>query len=147
MIVRNIVDECRSEFGDRFKFYLTGSYVRNEKGFKDYDIAIYDNEDNSNDWENLLSKFYNKKEDDGKLIDAQISQYIPEVIEMTGKELYKNRDKAVKRYIYSDKTPKDWKYCIYRNVSGNLWAKEITLVSPKHKRMGLDKVPKIYKEI
>lgn len=147
MRVRNIIDKCRSEFGDRFNFYLTGSYARNEKVFKDYDIAIYDNENNNNDWENLLSKFYNKKEDDGKLIDAQIDQFTKDIMNMNGKQLYDNRDKIVKRYFYSDKKIEDWDYVKYKNISGHLWEKEIMLVKPKHRSMGLDRVKRLYKEI
>ena len=154
-VVNNIVNKCKSRYGDRFKYYLTGSYARNEESFKDYDIAIYDTENDNRDWESLLKLFFNKYQKDGKSIDAQISQYIPEVIKMTGKELYKNRDRIVKRYTYSDenlgkyngKVRKDWGYVKYKNVNGNLWEKEVMLVKPKHRLMGLDKIKRIYVEI
>ena len=98
-------------------------------------------------WESLLKSFYNKKEKDGRPIDAQISQYIPEVKKMNGKELYKNRDKIVKRYFYSSKKLKNWKYILYNNIYGNLWEKQIMLVKPKHRAMGLDKIKRVYLEL
>jgi|TARA_R100000789_G_scaffold28960_1_gene32409 predicted nucleotidyltransferase len=146
-VVNNIVNKCKSKYGDRFKYYLTGSYARNEESFKDYDIAIYDTENDNKDWESLLKLFFNKYQKDGKSIDAQISQYIPEVMQMTGQELYKNRDRIVKRYVYSDETLEDWEYIKYNNIYGNLWEKQIMLVKPKHRSMGLDKIQRIYMEI
>jgi len=146
-VVNKIVSDCRDKYKDRFKYYLTGSYARNESGFRDYDIAIYDNGDDNKDWESILKLFYDKNEKDDKPIDAQISQYIPEVIKMTGKELYKNRDRIVKRYVYSNEKLEDWKYIKYNNIYGNLWEKQVMLVKPKHRAMGLDKIKRIYIEI
>ena len=146
-VVNNIVSNCRDKHKDRFKYYLTGSYARNESGFKDYDIAIYDNENDNKDWESLLEFFYNKNEKDGKYIDTQISQYIPEVMQMTGNELYENRDMIVKRYVYSSEKLEDWEYIKYNNIYGNLWEKQVMLVKPKHRAMGLDKIRRIYIEI
>ena len=145
--VVSIVRKCKSQYGDRFKYYFTGSYARNEVGFKDYDIAIYDTKNNIKDWELMLKLFYNKNENDGKSIDAQISQYIPEVMKMSGKELYKNRDRIVKRYVYSDEILEDFESCKYKKVYNNLWEKEITLVPEKHRLNGLDKIERIYKKI
>ena len=146
-VVNKIVSDCRDKYKDRFKYYLTGSYARNESGFRDYDIAIYDNGDDNKDWESMLKLFYDKNEKDDKPIDAQISQYIPEVMQMTGKELYKNRDRIVKRYVYSNEKLEDWKYIKYNNIYGNLWEKQVMLVKPKHRAMGLDKIKRIYIEI
>ena len=146
-VVNKIVSDCRDKYKDRFKYYLTGSYARNESGFRDYDIAIYDNGDDNKDWESMLKLFYDKNEKDDKPIDAQISQYIPEVMQMTGKELYRNRDRIVKRYVYSNEKLEDWKYIKYNNIYGNLWEKQVMLVKPKHRAMGLDKIKRIYIEI
>ena len=146
-VVNKIVSDCRDKYKDRFKYYLTGSYARNESGFRDYDIAIYDNGDENKDWESMLKLFYDKNEKDDKPIDAQISQYIPEVMQMTGKELYTNRDRIVKRYVYSNEKLEDWKYIKYNNIYGNLWEKQVMLVKPKHRAMGLDKIKRIYIEI
>ena len=120
-VVNNIVKNCRNKYKDRFKYYLTGSYARNESGFKDYDIAIYDNENDNKDWESLLSMFFNVKESDGKLIDAQVDQMTNVIMRMSGNIMYKNRDEMVKRYIYSDEKLEDWKYIKYKNLYGNLW--------------------------
>ena len=146
-VVNKIVSDCRYKYKDRFKYYLTGSYARNENGFRDYDIAIYDNGDDNKDWESILKLFYDKNEKDDKPIDAQISQYIPEVMQMTGKELFKNRDRIVKRYVYSNEKLEDWEYIKYNNIYGNLWEKQVMLVKPKHRAMGLDKIKRIYIEI
>ena len=146
-VVNKIVSDCRDKYKDRFKYYLTGSYARNESGFRDYDIAIYDNGDDNKDWESILKLFYDKNEKDDKPIDAQISQYIPEVMQMTGKELYINRDRIVKRYVYSNEKLEDWEYIKYNNIYGNLWEKQVMLVKPKHRAMGLDKIKRIYIEI
>tara|TARA_R100000152_G_C6740001_1_gene163828 strand:- start:550 stop:996 length:447 start_codon:yes stop_codon:yes gene_type:complete len=146
-VVNNIVRNCRNKYKDRFKYYLTGSYARNESGFKDYDIAIYDNENDNKDWESLLSMFFNVKESDGKLIDAQVDQMTNVIMRMSGDILYENRDEMVKRYIYSDEKLEDWKYIKYKNLYGNLWEKEIMLVKPKHRDMGLDKIKRMYIEI
>ena len=146
-VVNNILSNCRNQYKDRFKYYLTGSYARNESGFKDYDIAIYDNENDNKDWESLLSMFFNVKESDGKLIDAQVDQMTNVIMRMSGDILYENRDEMVKRYIYSDEKLEDWKYIKYKNLYGNLWEKEIMLVKPKHRDMGLDKIKRMYIEI
>ena len=146
-VVNNIVNKCKSKYGDRFEYYLTGSYARNESLFIDYDIAIYDDKNNNSDWEDLLEMFYNKTESDGKIIDAQIDQKVKVYRIMSGDILYKNRNSLVKRYVYSDKKLEDYSYVRYKNIYGNLWEKEIILVKPKHQRMGLDKIKRIYKEI
>ena len=146
-VVNKIVSDCRNKYKDRFKYYLTGSYARNEVGFKDYDIAVYDKNNDNKDWESLLELFHNKNEKDGKPIDTQISQYIPEVMQMSGKELYENRDMVVKRYVYSNEKLEDWEYIKYNNIYGNLWEKQVMLVKPKHRAMGLDKIRRIYIEI
>ena len=146
-VVNNIVNKCKSKYKDRFKYYLTGSYARNEVGFKDYDIAVYDTNNDNKDWESVLELFHNKNEKDGKPIDTQISQYIPEVMQMSGKELYENRDMVVKRYVYSSEKLEDWEYIKYNNIYGNLWEKQVMLVKPKHRAMGLDKIKRVYIEI
>ena len=146
-VVNKIISNCRDKYKDRFKYYLTGSYARNEVGFKDYDIAVYDTNNDNKDWESVLELFHNKNEKDGKPIDTQISQYIPEVMQMSGKELYENRDMVVKRYVYSSEKLEDWEYIKYNNIYGNLWEKQVMLVKPKHRAMGLDKIRRIYIEI
>jgi uncharacterized membrane-anchored protein len=97
--VHNIVSKLKQKYKDRFEFYFTGGYARNENGFRDYDVAIYDTEDDNKDWEYLLGEFYKKKESDGKPIDAQISQYIPVVIKMTGKILVNIMDRLEKTVV------------------------------------------------
>ena len=146
-VVNNIVNECKSKYGDRFEYYLTGSYARNESSFIDYDINIYDDKNNNKDWEDLLEMFYKKTESDGKTIDAQIDQNVKVYKRMSGDILYKNRNSFVRRYVYSDKKLEDYSYVRYNNIYGNLWEKKVRLVKPKHRRMGLDKVKRIYKEI
>jgi len=146
-VVNNIVSNCRDKYKDRFKYYLTGSYARNEVGFKDYDILIYDNNNNNKDWESLLSMFFNEKESDGKIIDAQIDQMTNVIMRMSGSTLYDNRDEMVNRYIYSSEKLEDWDYIKYNNIYGNLWEKQVMLVNPKHRAMGLDKIKRIYIEI
>ena len=105
-VVNNIVNKCKSKYGDRFEYYLTGSYARNEPSFIDYDINIYDGKNDNKDWEDLLGMFYNKTESDGKIIDAQIDQKVKVYRIMSGDILYKNRNSLVKRYVYSDKSLK-----------------------------------------
>jgi hypothetical protein len=146
-VVNKIVSDCRNKYKDRFKYYLTGSYARNEVGFKDYDILIYDNNNNNKDWESLLSMFFNEKESDGKIIDAQIDQMTNVIMRMSGSTLYDNRDGMVNRYIYSSEKLEDWDYIKYNNIYGNLWEKQVMLVNPKHRAMGLDKIKRIYIEI
>ena len=146
-VVNKIVSDCRNKYKDRFKYYLTGSYARNEVGFKDYDIAIYDNENYNKDWESLLSMFFNVKELDGKLIDAQVDQMTNVIMRMSGSTLYDNRDEMVNRYVYSSEKLEDWEYIKYNNIYGNLWEKQVMLVKPKHRAMGLDKIRRIYIEI
>ena len=146
-VVNNIVNKCKSKYGDRFKYYLTGSYARNEVGFKDYDIAIYDKDNDNKDWESLLSMFSNEKESDGKIIDAQIDQMTNVIMRMSGSTLYDNRDEMVNRYVYSDVKLEDWEYIKYNNIYGNLWEKQVMLVKPKRRAMGLDKIKRVYIEI
>ncbi len=103
-VVNSIVSNLKIKHGNRFIFYLTGSFARNEKDFKDYDIAVYDNYNNKKDWEPLLKSFYNKKLE-------------------------------------------NWDFIKYTNIYGNLWEKQIMLVKPKHRDMGLDKIKRIYVEL
>ena len=91
--------------------------------------------------------FFKKKEKDGKSIDTQIDQMTKVIMRMSGQVLYQNRNEKVKRYVYSDEKLKNWKYIKYNNLYGNLWEKEIMLVKPKHKAMGLDKIKRIYIKI
>ena len=60
--------------------------------------------------------FFNVKESDGKLIDAQVDQMTNVIMRMSGDILYENRDEMVKRYIYSDEKLEDWKYIKYKNL-------------------------------
>ena len=78
-VVNNIVRNCRDNYKDRFKYYLTGSYARNEVDFNDYDIAIYDNENDNKDWELLLKLFYNKNERDAKHVAGSKPGSITEI--------------------------------------------------------------------
>ena len=144
-VVNKIVNKCKKKYGDRFEYYLTGSYARNEPLFIDYDINIYDDKNDNKDWEDLLKMFHNIKESDGKIIDAQIDQNVKVYKRMSGDILYKNRNNFVKRYVYSDQKLEDYSYVKFNNVYGNLWEKKVKLVKPKHRRMGLDKVKRIYK--
>jgi hypothetical protein len=146
-VVNQIVYLCKSKYENRFDFYITGSYARNESNFKDYDIAIYDNKNEKHNWEDILYLFYNQFEDDGKPIDAQIDQMTNVIRRMNGDILYDNRNELVKRYVYSTENLKDDEYIKYNNVYGNLWEKEIILVKHKHQYMGLDKIKRIYKEL
>ena len=144
-IVNRIISKCKNRFGKRYKYFLTGSKARNENKYNDYDIAIYDTKNDSSDWEMVLSLFKNQKIK--KPIDAQITQYVLDVIKMNGKEIYKNRNKMVKRYIYSKNIIKNSKEALYKNISNNLWEKTAKLVSYKHRAMGLDKIKRIYIEL
>tara|TARA_R100001530_G_scaffold104966_1_gene73191 strand:+ start:638 stop:1087 length:450 start_codon:yes stop_codon:yes gene_type:complete len=146
-VVNSIVDTYKSKYTDRFIFYMTGSYARNETDFKDYDISIYDNQNECRDWEDVLYLFYNQFEDDGKPIDAQVDQMTRVINRMSGDTLHNYKDELVKRYVYSSKKLKDYGYIKYENIYGNLWQKEVLLVNPKHRDMGLDKIKRIYKEI
>jgi len=146
-VVKTLVKHCRQKYGNRFEFFITGSYARNEKDFKDYDIAIYDNDNECKQWEDILNVFYNKTEMDDKPIDAQVDQMFKVVSRMSGDTLYKYKDELVKRYIYSTVDLKDKKNVKYENIYGNLWQKEVLLVNPKHRKMGLDKIQRISMEL
>ena len=146
-VVNKLVDSCKSKYGDRFEFFYTGGYARNERNITDYDIAIYDNDNNTDDWEDVLKVFHNKKEHDDTPIDAQIDQMFKVVSRMSGDNIYNNRDMRVDRYVYSDNDMEDIGHVKYDNVSGNLWKKEVFLVNPKHRKMGLDKLRRASKVI
>ena len=94
-VVNKIVNKCKKKYGDRFEYYITGSYARNEPLFIDYDINIYDDKNDNKDWEDLLKMFHNIKESDGKIIDAQIDQNVKVYKRMSGDILYKNRNNFV----------------------------------------------------
>ena len=146
-VVKRLVKHCKSKYGRRFEFFYTGSYARNENDVKDYDVVIYDNKNDCRDWEDVLSYFHNKVESDDKPIDAQVDQMFKVVSRMSGNTLYKYRDELVKRYVYSDKDLKDSKNVKYDNIYGNLWQKEVRLVNPKHRKMGLHKIQRVFKDI
>lgn len=121
-MVHNIAQSIYDQYGPRFELYYVGSYARDEEHINDYDIAIYDNSNNSNEWSNVLSLFDGVTQD-GKPIDAQIDMSIKEKISMSGDELYVNRDRPIQRYIY-------------RN--GTLIKKDTVLVTEKQRNKGLD---------
>jgi len=146
-VVNKIIKNCKNKYGDRFQYYLTGSFARNEINFKDYDIAIYDNNNDKKDWIDLLENFYNKKELDGKNIDAQIDQMTHKIKTMQGNVLNKKKNNLVKRYVYSKNNLDSSKFVKYKNINGNLWEKELVLVKQKHRDMGLDKIKRIYMEL
>ena len=151
-VARSIVSLCKAKYDNRFEFFYTGGYARNERNITDYDIAIYDNDNNTDDWEDVLKVFHNKKEHDDIPIDAQIDQMFKVVSKMNGNTIYENRDEKVYRYVYSDKyltdiRHKDIKWVKYLNVYNNLWRKEVFLVSHKHRNMGLDKLRRVSKVI
>ena len=146
-VVKTLVKHCKSKYGRRFEFFYTGSYARNERDITDYDIAIYDNQNNTDDWEDVLKVFYNKIEMDDKPIDAQVDQMFKVVSRMNGDTLDSYKDELVKRYVYSDTKLKDKKNVKYKNIYGNLWEKEVMLVNPKHRKMGLHKIQRVSREI
>ena len=152
-VVRTLVNHCKSKYGKRFEFFYTGSYARNERDITDYDIAIYDNQNNTDDWEDILKVFYNKTEMDGKPIDAQIDQMFKVISRMSGDTLNKSKDEKVYRYIYSNEDHLDniaydqIPHVIYRKIKDSLWRKEVFLVSKKHREMGLHKIQRVSREI
>ena len=151
-VVKTLVKHCKSKYDDRFEFFYTGGYARNERDITDYDIAIYDNNNNQDDWEDVLKVFYNKVESDGKPIDAQIDQMFKVVSRMSGETLNESKDERVDRYVYSDKyltdiRHKDVKWVKYKNIYDNLWRKEVFLVNHKHRKMGLHRIKRVSKEI
>ena len=146
-VVKTLVKHCKSKYDDRFEFFYTGGYARNERNITDYDIAIYDNHNNQDDWEDVLKVFYNKVEGDGKPIDAQIDQMFKVVSRMSGNTLNESKDERVYRYVYSDKEMKDINHIEYKNICDNLWRKEVFLVNHKHRKMGLHRIKRVSKEI
>ena len=111
-VVKTLVKHCKSKYDDRFEFFYTGGYARNERDITDYDIAIYDNNNNQDDWEDVLKVFHNKKEHDDAPIDAQIDQMFKVVSKMSGNTIYENRDwDAVFLFSETSSVQKDaWKY-------------------------------------
>ena len=91
-VARSIVSLCKAKYDNRFEFFYTGGYARNERNITDYDIAIYDNDNNIDDWEDVLYLFWNQCEDDGKIIDTQVDQMFKVVSRMSGDTIYNNRD-------------------------------------------------------
>ena len=146
-VVKTLVNHCKKKYKNRFQYFITGSYARNEKDFKDYDIAINDNDNECKQWEDVLNVFYNKTEMDDKPIDAQVDQMFKVVSRMSGDTLHNYKDELVKRYIYSTVDLKDKKNVKYENIYGNLWQKKVLLVNPKHRKMGLDKIQRISMEL
>lgn len=152
-VVKTLVNHCKKKYKNRFQYFITGSYARKEKDFKDYDIAIYDNQNNTDDWEDVLSVFHNKFEMDDKPIDTSIDQMLKVISRMSGDTLNESKDEKVYRYVYSNEDHLDdivydqIPHIIYRKIKDNLWRKEVFLVSKKHREMGLDKIQRIYREI
>ena len=145
--VKALVNHCKKKYGNRFEFFFTGSFARNEESFNDYDIAIYDNKNDCRDWEDILLYFHNKVESDDKPIDAQVDQMFKVISRMSGNTLHNYKDELVKRYVYSDIKLKDKDNVKYENIYGNLWQKEVLLVNHKHRNMGLDKVQRAFRTI
>ena len=119
-----IAHKIQQKYGNRFELYYVGSYARDEEYINDYDIAIYDNNENINDWNTVLAFFDNVLQD-GKRLDVQIDMSIKKKIAMSGRELYNNRNKPIRRYFYRD---------------GELLHKDTIFVTEKQRRKGLDRV-------
>ena len=142
--VLKLVEKAKKSF-PRFKYYAAGSWVRNEKHFKDYDMQILPpSKYITADWENVLEIFHNQIAEDGKYIDVHIFPSIKELLDLDGPEIFKIKDMIVPRYFYSEVNPKieDSK-----QLFDNLWVRHRKIIMDKHQAIGLANSKYIVKEL
>ena len=142
--VLKLVEKAKQSF-PRFKYYAAGSWVRNEKDFKDYDMQILPpSKYITGDWEKVLSIFHNQIAEDGKHIDVHIFPSIKELLNLDGPEIFKIKDMIVPRYFYSEVNPKieDSK-----QLFDNLWVRHRKIIMDKHQAIGLANSKYIVREL
>ena len=142
--VLKLVEKAKKSF-PRFKYYAAGSWVRNEKDFKDYDMQILPpSKYITADWENVLEIFHNQIAEDGRHIDVHIFPSIKELLNLSGPEIFKLKDMIVPRYFYSEVNPKieDSK-----KLFDNLWVRHRKIIMDKHQAIGLANSKYIVKEL
>ena len=142
--VLKLVEKAKKSF-PRFKYYAAGSWVRNEKDFKDYDMQILPpSKYITADWENVLEIFHNQIAKDGRHIDVHIFPSIKELLDLDGPEIFKIKDMIVPRYFYSEVNPKieDSK-----QLFDNLWVRHRKIIMDKHQAIGLANSKYIVKEL
>jgi len=142
--VLKLIKKAKNSF-PRFKYYAAGSWVRNEKDFKDYDMQILPpSKYITGDWEKVLSIFHNQIAEDGKHIDAHIFPSIKKLLYLDGPEIFKIKDMIVPRYFYSEDNP---------NIEGakklfdNLWVRNRKIIMDKHQSIGLANSKYIVREL
>jgi len=142
--VSKIVNKVKKDYPD-YKFYATGSWVRNNPNFNDYDIIIIPKDRRvEKEWELILERFDNQ-EFDGKPFDVQIIPSLSKLLDMNAREINRIKDNVMSRYFYSKTKPTNGSNT-YR-VFNNLWMSLRPVVTKKHRARNLHKSPYICKEM
>ena len=156
----NVINSLKEKYPDKFRFYLVGSHARNERSIHDYDIQIepLDMEEDLELYEKVLKRLYIQngqrfREDDFRAIDPVICPEFSKIKGWSGDEVYKNRDKIIKMYIYYDKKHslidinRHNEYDRMNQLTEHLWEWETEFMPEKYRKKGLDKCVYYSKEI
>ena len=121
-----------------YEYYLVGSVVRNNHRPNDIDIGIIPPKGRVNlkEWEQVLKLFEDKYIEDLK-VDAQIVPAYRRLFNLKGDTVRKIANTKIFRYVYHTGIPDKREYARYSRACGNLWRKQVMIVSPKYRERGL----------
>ena len=149
--VVNLVKQVKEDFPS-YKFYAVGSWVRRNPNFKDYDINIVPPEEkrspsNIEEWSNVL-KMFDKKEFDGKKVDAQVLPVLEKLLKMSAKEIKERRNNIHFRYFYSEgnRIPKTNALKVIK-LKNNMWMSISRVIPNKLRAKNLDNSAIQYEEL
>ena len=149
--VVSLVNAIKEDFPS-YKFYAVGSWVRRNPNFKDYDINIVPPDgkrspSNIKEWSKLLKRF-DKKEFDGKKVDAQVLPVLEKLLKMNAKEIKERRNNIHFRYFYSeDKNIPRTNSLKVIKLKNNMWMSVSRVIPNKLRAKNLDNSAIQYKEL
>jgi hypothetical protein len=143
-MIEKLIKKAKQSF-PKFKYYGVGSWVRNEKDFRDYDIQILPpSKYITAEWESVLEIFHNQIAEDGKYVDAHIFPTIKKLLDLSGPEISKIKDLEVPRYFYAEQIPNIDKA---KKLFDNLWVKHRKVIGDKQQSKGLGNSKYIVREL
>ena len=118
----------------------------------DYDINIFPPDakrspSNIKEWSKLLKRF-DKKEFDGKKVDAQVLPVLEKLLKMNAKEIKERRNNIHFRYFYSeDKNIPRTNSLKVIKLKNNMWMSVSRVIPNKLRAKNLDNSAIQYKEL
>ena len=149
--VVNLVKRVKEDFPS-YRFYAVGSWARRNPNFNDYDINIIPPDkkrspSNIKEWSEILKRF-DKKEFDGKKVDAQILPSLSKLLKMSAKEIKERRNNIHFRYFYSEENSASKTNALkVIKLKNNMWMSISRVIPNKLRAKNLDNSVIQHKEL